>query len=60
MTALILAYAPGGIAEMSIIAFNLKIEVVFVITHQLIRFLFVVALVPAAVATLKMKAKDEA
>ncbi|MCD6075246.1 MAG: putative ammonia monooxygenase [Rhodospirillales bacterium] len=59
MTALILAYAPGGIAEMSIIAFNLKIEVVFVITHQLIRFLFVVALVPAAVAAFKMKVKEE-
>ena len=59
MTALILAYAPGGIAEMSIIAFNLGIEVVFVITHQLIRFLFVVALVPGAVWAFKMKAKDE-
>ena len=59
MTALILAYAPGGIAEMSIIAFNLKMEVVFVITHQMIRFVFVVALVPAAVAALKMKPKVE-
>ena len=58
MSALILAYAPGGIAEMSIIAFNLKIEVVFVITHQLIRFLFVVALVPAAVWAFKMKPKE--
>ena len=59
ITALILAYAPGGIAEMSIIAFNLQIEVVFVITHQMIRFLFVVALVPVSVWALKMKPKGE-
>jgi len=59
MTALILAYAPGGIAEMSIIAFNLKIEVVFVITHQLIRFLFVVAMVPGSVWFFKMKPREE-
>jgi membrane AbrB-like protein len=58
-TALMLAYAPGGIAEMSIVAFNLGIEVVFVITHQLIRFVFVIALVPIAVRVFKMKPKIE-
>lgn len=59
MTALMLAYAPGGIAEMSLIAYGLGIEVVFVITHQLIRFFFVVGLVPLAVWVFKMKPKGE-
>lgn len=59
MTALMLSYAPGGIAEMSLIAFGLGIEVVFVITHQLIRFFFVVGLVPLAVWAFKMKPKPD-
>jgi hypothetical protein len=44
--ALLLAYAPGGIAEMSLIALALGIDVAFVSTHQLMRILIVILVAP--------------
>ncbi|MBT4939805.1 MAG: AbrB family transcriptional regulator [Rhodospirillaceae bacterium] len=46
MKALILAFAPGGFAEMALVASGLGIEVTFVIAHQLARYLMVLALAP--------------
>jgi uncharacterized protein len=45
--ALLLAYAPGGLAEMSLIALALGIDVAFVSMHQLLRILIVIVLAPA-------------
>jgi membrane AbrB-like protein len=45
-TALLLALAPGGTAEMTIVAYALGIEVAFVVTCQVSRILFVHVSVP--------------
>jgi len=47
-TALILAYSPGNVAEMSLIALSLGVEIPFVVLHQIVR-LFLVAAGAAAV-----------
>lgn len=46
--ALVLAYAPGGVAEMSLIALALGIDPAFVSTHHVVRIVLVVVLAPAA------------
>ena len=38
---LLLAYSPGGLAEMSLVALSLQIEVAFVATHHIVRVLIV-------------------
>jgi membrane AbrB-like protein len=38
---LVLAYSPGGLAEMSLIALALNVEVAFVAAHHIIRIVFV-------------------
>jgi len=38
---LILAYSPGGLAEMSLVALALRIEVAFVAAHHIIRVFMV-------------------
>jgi membrane AbrB-like protein len=43
---LLLAYAPGGLAEMSLIAISLGMDTAFVSTHQLIRIIMVIVLAP--------------
>lgn len=43
MEGVILAYSPGGLAEMSLVALALHIEVPFVIFHHVVRVLLVVA-----------------
>ncbi len=40
----LLAYSPGGLAEMSLIALALQIEVAFVATHHIVRVLLVMLL----------------
>ena len=45
--ALLLAFAPGGIAEMTIVAFAMGIEVAFVICCHVVRSIFLVAVAPA-------------
>ncbi len=44
---LLLAYSPGGVAEMSLIGLALGADAAFVSTHHLVRILIVVALAPA-------------
>jgi uncharacterized protein len=43
-----LAYAPGGLAEMSLVAFGIGQDVAFVATHHLCRIAMVVLLAPLA------------
>lgn len=45
---LVLAYAPGGLAEMSLVALALGRDVAFVATHHLFRIGFIVMLAPMA------------
>lgn len=44
--ALVLAFAPGGLAEMSLIALSLNLSVPFVTLHHLYRIFFTVAVLP--------------
>jgi membrane AbrB-like protein len=46
LAALLLAYAPGGLAEMSLIALTLGIDAPFVSTHQVTRILLVILIAP--------------
>ncbi len=46
-TGLVLAYAPGGFAEMSLMALALGIDTAFVASHHLLRIVLVVTLAPA-------------
>lgn len=48
VAALTLAYAPGGLAEMSLVALSLGIETAFVATHHLVRIFVIVVLAPVA------------
>ncbi|NNG02874.1 MAG: AbrB family transcriptional regulator [Inquilinus sp.] len=50
---LILAYAPGGLAEMSLVALALKGDAAFVSTHHIARIILVVLLAPALFAALR-------
>jgi membrane AbrB-like protein len=43
---LLLAFAPGGLAEMSLIALSLGFDAAFVSTHQLLRILVVILVAP--------------
>jgi uncharacterized membrane protein AbrB (regulator of aidB expression) len=45
--ALLLAFAPGGIAEMTIVAFAMGTEVAFVVCCHVFRSIFLVAAAPA-------------
>lgn len=45
-TALLLALAPGGLAEMALIAISLHVDIAFVSSMQLVRILLIVALGP--------------
>lgn len=44
---LLLAYVPGGVAEMSLVSLALGMDVAFVATHHLVRIVLVIALAPA-------------
>ena len=50
---LILAFAPGGFAEMALIGFGLGIEISFVMTHQLVRYFFIVLSIPVFLGLVK-------
>ncbi|MEQ8369530.1 MAG: AbrB family transcriptional regulator [Alphaproteobacteria bacterium] len=51
--ALLLAYSPGGLAEMSLIALAIQADVAFVSTHHIVRILLVVSLAPMAFMALR-------
>jgi len=46
--AMLLALAPGGLAEMSLISLALGLDVAYIATHHVVRILLVVGLVPFA------------
>ena len=46
--ALVLAFAPGGLTEMTLIALSLDIDPAFVSTHHVVRIFLVVVLAPLA------------
>ena len=58
--ALLLALSPGGVAEMSLIALSLDIDVAFVSTMHAARILFIVVLAPLAFRLLLAPARVEA
>jgi membrane AbrB-like protein len=47
LAALILAYAPGGVTEMSLIALSLNVGVAFVTAHHIARIALAVGMMPA-------------
>jgi membrane AbrB-like protein len=47
LPALVLAFAPGGLAEMSLIALALSVDAAFVASHHIARIVMVVTLAPA-------------
>ena len=53
VNALILAFAPGGFAEMALVGFALGIDVAFVVAHQLSRYFFVILMLPIIFKMLK-------
>ena len=46
LPALVLAFAPGGLAEMSLVALALGVDAAFVSTHHIVRIVLIVSLVP--------------
>lgn len=50
---MIMAYAPGGLEAMTILAFALHLDPAFVGTHHLARFLFVSLTIPIAVKSME-------
>jgi hypothetical protein len=46
--AVFLAFAPGGLAEMSLVALSLEVGVVFVTAHHVLRIVLAVAVAQAA------------
>ncbi len=55
---LLLAYMPGGVAEMSALALALGLDAGFVAAHHLFRILVIVLLAPTALAWLERRSKD--
>lgn len=51
--ALLLAFVPGGLAEMCLISLALGVDVAFVSTHHVVRILLVVVLAPTAYRLLR-------
>jgi uncharacterized membrane protein AbrB (regulator of aidB expression) len=43
---ILLAYAPGGLTEMSLVALALNAEAAFVATHHVVRILMVIVAAP--------------
>jgi len=50
---MVMAYAPGAIEAMTIIAFALHLDPVFVVVHHLARFTFMSLVLPAAVGVIR-------
>ena len=50
--AVVLAFAPGGLAEMSLVAFSMNISVLYVTTHHVVRIILSVAVAKAFAGTI--------
>ncbi len=58
MPAAILAFSPGGLPEMTLMALALGVDIAFVATHHVVRILIIVTLAPLLFRTLR-KNKDK-
>ncbi|MBL8697195.1 MAG: AbrB family transcriptional regulator [Alphaproteobacteria bacterium] len=56
IAAIVLAFAPGGLAEMSLVALALAVDAAFVATHHMARILMIILLAPTIFSWLKRKA----
>jgi membrane AbrB-like protein len=56
---LLLAYSPGGLAEMSLVALSLELEVAFVVCHHIARVFMVIASASAVFAWLAGRSQKE-
>ncbi len=56
LPAIVLAFAPGGLAEMSLIALALSVDAAFVASHHIARIIMVVTLAPSIFRILKRRA----
>lgn len=56
---LLLAYVPGGVAEMSLVSLALGMDVAFVATHHLLRIALVIAVAPLLFRLLRRHDKTE-
>jgi membrane AbrB-like protein len=56
LPAIVLAFAPGGLAEMSLIALALSVDAAFVASHHIARIIMVVTLAPAVFRLTRRKA----
>ena len=56
--ALVLGFAPGGLAEMSLISLALAMDAAFVATHHLVRIFLIVVLAPTLFRALKRRIAD--
>jgi membrane AbrB-like protein len=55
LPAIVLAFAPGGLAEMSLIALALSVDAAFVASHHIARIIMVVTLAPTIFRVLRRK-----
>ena len=55
---IVLAFSPGGLAEMSLIALSLGIETAFVATHHIVRIAMIVIAAPLLFKVLGVAAKQ--
>jgi uncharacterized protein len=55
LPAIVLAFAPGGLAEMSLIALALSVDAAFVASHHIARIIMVVTLAPSIFRVLRLK-----
>ena len=53
MPAAILAFSPGGLPEMTLMALALGVDVAFVATHHVVRILIIVTMAPLVIRTLR-------
>lgn len=58
VVALLLAYAPGGVAEMSLIAFAIDANPGFVAVHHVVRIVFVMVMVPVMTVWFARRARQ--
>src|SRR3546814_13271711 len=60
MAAVILAYSPGGLAGMTLIALALHIDIAFVATHHIIRIMFITVGAPLVFRLVGRRTQQEA
>ena len=57
--ALLLAFSPGGVVEMSLISLAMGIDTAFVSTHHVVRIIFIVVVAPALFRLVRVAARTD-